>query len=373
MKKLPLFAALFFASTLFAQQTFVFFGSFNWDKNKTGIYVYELNSITGKLKKVTTAKGIKNPSYITLSQDGKFVFACTDTKTEKDGSISSFAFNPEQKSLSFINSQKSGGENPVYLSVDQSGKWLVNGNYTEGSASIYAISEKGFISPFAQNFQFAEGSINPKRQDRAHIHSTVFSPDFEYVFMPDLGADKIRAYKFDKNNPKPLSEAEPSFSQSVLGSGPRHLTFHPNGKYAYCIEEMGGAISVYDYQNGQLKSIQRIFTHPENQEGEFEGSDIHVSPDGRFLYASNRGQENNIAIFSINENGSLKNIGYQSTLGKHPRIFALDESGDFLIATNVQTSDAIVFKRDKETGLLSKLSKLRGLKNVSCVKIKTYQ
>ena len=190
--------------------------------------------------------------------------------------------------------------------------------------------------------------------------------------MPDLGADKIRIFKFDGDKKEPLSEAEPNFSQSVLGSGPRHFTFHPNGKFAYCIEEMGGAISVYDYKNGQLSTIQRIFTHPEHQEGDFESSDIHISPDGKFLYATNRGSENNIAIFQIQEDGKLKNIGYQSTFGKHPRIFAIDEKGEFLIATNVQTSNATVFKRDQQTGLLKKISKVRGLKNVSCVQIKTY-
>ncbi len=372
MKKLSLLFSLLIATTLFAQKTYVFFGSFNWDKTKPGIYVYELNPKTGKLKKVSTTRGIKNPSYLTLSPDGKFIFACTDTKTENDGSVSSFEFNLENKSLSYINSQKSGGENPVYLTVHKNGKWLVNGNYTEGSASVYPISETGFISPFVQNFQFSEGSINTKRQDRAHIHSTVFSPDFDYVFMPDLGADKIRIFKFDSDKKEPLLEAEPNFSQSVLGSGPRHFTFHPNGKFAYCIEEMGGAVSVYDYQNGQLRILQRIFTHPENQEGDFESSDIHISPDGKFLYATNRGTENNIAIFSINEDGKLKNVGYQSTFGKHPRIFAIDKNGEFLIATNVQTSNATVFKRNKETGLLKKISKIRGLKNVSCVQIKTY-
>lgn len=372
MKKKSIFFSLLLATTLFAQKTYVFFGSFNWDKTKPGIYVYELNPKTGKLKKVTTTKDIKNPSYLTLSPYGKFVFACTDTKTQNDGSVSSFEFNPENKSLSFINLQKSGGENPVYLTVHKNGKWLVNTNYTEGSASVYPISDAGVIGPYAQNFQFSEGSVNPKRQDRAHINSTVFSPNFDYVFMPDLGADKIRIFKFDSDKKEPLSEAEPSFSASVLGSGPRHFTFHPNGKYAYCIEEMLGAVSVYEYQNGQLKTLQRIFTHPENQEGDFESSDIHISPDGKFLYATNRGTENNIAIFSINEDGKLKNVGYQSTYGKHPRILAIDETGDFLIATNVQTSNATVFKRNKETGLLQKVSKVKGLKNVSCVQIKTY-
>jgi 6-phosphogluconolactonase len=133
---------------------------------------------------------------------------------------------------------------------------------------------------------------------------------------------------------------------------------------------MAGQISVYNYENGVLNKIQRIATHSDKIKEGFESSDIHISPDGKFLYATNRGKENNIAIFSIDENGLLKNIGYQSTLGKHPRIFALDESGKFLVASNVLTSNVVVFKRDSKTGLLKKIGKEIKMENVSCVQIK---
>ncbi|WP_427874689.1 lactonase family protein [Flavobacterium sp. MMS24-S5] len=133
---------------------------------------------------------------------------------------------------------------------------------------------------------------------------------------------------------------------------------------------MAGQISVYNYENGVLNKIQRIATHSDKIKEGFESSDIHISPDGKFLYATNRGKENNIAIFSIDENGHLKNIGYQSTLGKHPRIFALDESGKFLVASNVLTNNVVVFKRDSKTGLLKKIGKEIKMENVSCVQIK---
>jgi 6-phosphogluconolactonase (cycloisomerase 2 family) len=356
----------------YSQNTYAFFGSFNRDKNTEGIYVYELDTISGNLSKITSFTGILNPSFLTLSPNGKYVFACTESKTQNGGKVSSFEFKPENKSLTFINSQKSGGENPVYLTVHQNGKWLVNGNYTEGSVSVYPISENGKIEPYVQNFQFLEGSVNPGRQDRSHIHSTVFSPDFEYIFLPDLGADKLRSYKFENNNKEPLKTSENPFIQTTLGSGPRHFTFHPNGKFAYCIEEMGGAVSVYSYDNGKLNNLQRINTHSEKYKDDFESSDVHISPDGKFLYASNRGKENNIAIFSIQNNGTLKTIGYQSTKGKHPRVFGLDPSGKFLIATNAVSGDVVVFKRNSETGLLKKIGKKIKIKNVSCVQIKKY-
>ncbi|HSD06701.1 lactonase family protein [Flavobacterium sp.] len=355
---------------IFSQNTYVFLGSYCRDKNAESIIVYQLDTLTGKLTKVTGAKDIINPSFLTVSPNGKYVYACTDTKTPKAGSVSSFEFNPQNKSLGFLNKQSSGGENPVYVSVHKSGKWLVNANYTEGSVSVHPILENGKIDSIAQNFQYMDGSVNKERQTRSHVHSAIFSPQFDYLFLPDLGADKIRCYQFDETKKQPLVETKIPFIKTDLESGPRHLTFHPNQKFGYCIEEMAGEISVYQYNNGTLNKIQRIKTHPETITAGFESSDIHISPDGKFLYASNRGKENNIAIFSIDKKGFLKNIGYQSTLGNHPRIFAIDESGKFLIASNVLTGNVVVFKRNLKTGLLENTGNEVKLDNVSCVQIK---
>lgn len=356
----------------YSQDNYAFFGSYNWNKTTNGIYVYKLDTLNGKLTKVTTAKNIRNPSFLTLSPNGKYLYTCTESKTPNAGSVSSFEFNLEKKTLTYINSQRSGGENPVYLTVHKNGRWLINGNYTEGSVSVYPIATNGRIEPIIQNFQYTEGSIDPKRQERSHIHSTVFSPNYDYIFFPDLGADKIRSYQFDSSQIKPLQPTENPFTKTPLGSGPRHFSFHPNEKFGYCIEELSGTISAYKYENGKLETIQRIDTHPDTLKSGFESSDIHISPDGKFLYASNRGEENNIAIFSIANDGTLKNIGYQSTLGEHPRIFALTPSGSFLIVTNTGNGRVIVFKRDKETGLLKKVGKIIKIKNVSCVQIKQY-
>jgi len=374
MKQKITFITISFLLTfnLFAQSTYVFLGSYNRDKSAEAIQVYQLDTLSGKLVKFTSVKNVVNPSYLTVSPNGKFVYACTDTKTPNAGSISSFEFNPAAKSLTFLNSQRSGGENPVYVAVHKSGKWIANANYTEGSVSVFPILENGKIDSIAQNFQYMDGSMHKERQTRSHVHSSVFSHQFDYLFLPDLGADKIRCYAFDENQKKPLMETKNPFTKTDLEAGPRHFTFHPNQKFGYCIEEMAGQISVYKYENenGVLNKIQRIATHTDKIKEGFESSDIHISPDGKFLYATNRGQENNIAIFSIDENGLLKNIGYQSTLGKHPRIFAIDESGKFLVASNVLTGNVIVFRRDSKTGLLKKVGKEIKMENVSCVQIK---
>lgn len=372
MKPKFLFFTVLFLATFntFSQNTYVFLGSYNKDKEAESIQVFQLDTLNGKLTKITSAKNVINPSYLTVSPNGKYVYACTETKTPNDGNVSSFEFNTENKTLTFLNKQKSGGENPVYVSVHKSGKWLVNANYTEGSVSVHPLLGNGKIDSLAQNFQYSDGSVHKERQTRSHVHSAVFSPQFDYVFLPDLGADKIRCYGFDENQKQPLTETKNPFTKTDLEAGPRHFTFHSNQKFGYCIEEMAGAISVYQYSNGTLEKIQRINTHPDKIKEGFESSDIHISPDGKFLYATNRGKENNIAIFSIAENGLLKNIGYQSTLGKHPRIFAIDESGKFLIATNVISGNVIVFKRNTETGMLKKVGKEVKMENVSCVQVK---
>lgn len=365
-----LLVALFAFLSLYSQSTYVFFGSFNWDKSKEGIYVYKLDTTSGQLTQITTVKGVYNPSYLTLSPNGRFLYACTESKTADAGSVSSFEFSPEQKTLTFLNSQESGGENPVYVAVHPNGKWLVNGNYTGSSVSVYPLLENGAIDSLKQNIQYNEGSINKERQERSHIHAAVFSPFSDLLYLTDLGADKIRSYRFNSDQKQPLYSY--SFTRTSLGGGPRHLTFHPNNKFVYCIEELSGTIGVYKYNYGALANIQRIETHPPAIKEGYESSDIHISPGGKFLYAANRGKENNIAIFSIRHSGKLKLVGYQSTFGNHPRSFAIDPPGKFLIVTNVVSESVTVFSRNLRTGLLTKIPQELTITNVSCVKMHQY-
>ena len=362
---------MFNVHPILAQHTCVFIGSFNWDKDTEGIYVYELDTVKGSLKKITSYTGISNPSFLTVSPDGRFVYSCTESKTPNAGSVSSFEFRYPEKSLTFLNKQPTYGENPVYLSVYENGKWLIEGNYTQSSASVYPLTKEGRIDTVAQHIGFSGGSIVKSRQEKSHIHSTVFSPDFKYVFIPDLGADTIRCYKFDPSLKAPLQAFENGSINTVPGSGPRHFTFHPNKKFAYCIEELSGTIDAYHYKNGTLIHFQRIETHPKEITDGFESSDIHISPDGKFLYVSNRGKEDNIAIFSVAKNGTLENEGYQPVSGEHPRIFALDASGKFVIVANVRTSNVVVFKRDTTTGLLKKTGE-EHIKNPSCIQMYVY-
>lgn len=371
--KLILLLNFIISINLYSQREFIFFGSYNWEKGSEAVYVYELDTVNGKLKKVASSSDVINPGYITISPDGKYIYASSDAKTPNYGTVSSFAFDANKKTLTFLNQQKTGGENPVYVNVDKSGQWLINVTYNQATISVFPLLDNGKIDSIAQHFKFTEGSgVNPKRQEKAHTHSVVFSPDSKTVLFADLGADKILQYPFDASQNKPLIDNKSTFSNTKPGSGPRHITFSKNGKLVYSIEELAGMISVYDFSDINLKEIQRIATHPDKITEGFESSDVHISPDGKFLYATNRGKENNIAIFKVLNDGKLESIGYQKTGGKHPRTFAIDETGKFIIVTNVISQDVTVFKRNLETGMLKKVGKPVKVKNVTCVKIKMY-
>lgn len=358
--------------SLLAQKTYVFVGSYNIDKTKEGIHVFELDTTNGKLHKVTSVSNVLNPSYLTISKNGKLLFACTDTRTQNEGSVSSFIFNDDTKTLSFINKQKTGGENPVYITINNTENFLLSANYTDGSVSVFPIDNSGKIAATTQFISFKDSSINKDRQTSAHIHAAVFSPDNNFVFLPDLGADKIRCFAFDSLQQQPLATTQHAFTKAVLGSGPRHFTFHPNKKFAYSIEELSGTINVYNYTDGKLDSIQRISSYKKKYKEQLSSADIHISPDGKYLYASNRDVENNIAIFSINKNGILRLIAHQSTFGTIPRNFTIDNTGNFLIVANQKSGNIVVFKRDTTTGLLKKMKNNIVVAGASCVVIKRY-
>ncbi len=373
IQKIVLLLSFLIFTSLYSQKQFVFFGSYNWDKGSEAVYVYELDNDTGKLSKVASSSDVINPGYITVSSDGKYIYASSDAKTPNYGTVSSFAFDPDKKSLSFLNQQKTRGENPVYVNVDKSGKWLINATYNQATISVFPLLENGKIDSIAQHFKFTEGSgVNPTRQEKSHTHSAVFAPDYTTVLFADLGADKILQYPFDASQNKPLIYNQSTFINTKPESGPRHITFSKNGKLVYSIEELAGMISVYDFSNNTLKEIQRIATHPDKITEGFESSDVHISPDGKFLYATNRGKENNIAIFKVLNDGKLESIGYKKTGGKHPRTFAIDETGKFIIVTNVNSQDVTVFRRNLETGMLKKVGKPVKINPPTCVKIKMY-
>jgi len=355
-------------------KTYLFIGSYTGGKPDRGIYVCAFKPGSGKLEELGAAYDVVNPSYISLSPNGQYLYACADTQLPDTGSILSFKIDSLRGILKFINRQPSGGDNPVYSSVDRSNKYLVNSNYTGASVSAYMLNTDGSLNPYVQMIPFEGSSVMPKRQESAHIHAAVFSPGCDYVFLPDLGADMIRVFKFDPAKLQPLIRAEANDIHTVPGSGPRHFTFHPNGNYAYCIEELSGTVVAYAYHEGRLDSLQRIFGYSRVQESSYGGADIHVSPDGRVLYSSNRWEdENTIAMFSIDQQtGKLTLLGHQKTYGDHPRNFTIDPTGKYLLVANMLTNNIVVFKRNMKTGLLKKTKHEISVPSPSCLQMRTY-
>ncbi|WP_018616837.1 lactonase family protein [Segetibacter koreensis] len=352
---ITLFLFLSFCAT--AQNFYLFIGTYT-NKGSKGIYVYRFNAATGTAEWVSNTDSSQSPSYLAVAPNEKYVYAVNETHGENGGKVSAYTFDKASGKLTFVNQQSTGGDDPCYVTVGKNNKWVIVGNYSGGSAAAFAANTDGSLQPYSQLLQDSGSSANTTRQEKAHLHSTVFSPNQDYLFTPDLGIDKVKIYKFNPDSQQPLTPATPPYVSVSAGNGPRHFTFHPNQKFAYLIQELSGTVGVFKYNNGKLTLLEDVPTHPAGYKGDIGSADIHVSPDGKFLYASNRGDENNITIFSINpQTGRLKLKGYQSTLGKTPRNFIIDPTGNYLLVANQDTDNVVIFKRNKQTGLLKATGK----------------
>jgi len=376
MKSILRFIFILYSVLSYGQsyKTFLFVGSYTNNIPDTGIYIYELSLNSGKLLPISNISNIVNPSYITISNDGSFLYACTDTKLATEGSVTSFKFDSIKGKLELLNKKPAFGINPVYVTTSKSNNYLINASYTSGSCAIFKLNPNGIIGNTIQSFNFTGSSINKTKQNSSHIHSVVLAPDNDYLLLPDLGADKIRVMKYSENDSLPLL---PIIEYDVItpeGSGPRHLAIHPNKQFIYCTEELSGKIGVYKYSKGKLTSIQRINSYSKTL-NEYATADIHISPDGQFLYASNRDfNENSISIFSIDTIiGTLRLVNHIPSEGKHPRNFALDPTGKFLLVANQLSNSIIVFSRDLESGLLTHVYTLLDIPNPSCLKLRSYK
>jgi 6-phosphogluconolactonase len=316
-----------------------------------GIFCYDFNSQTGEFNLKSKISGVENPSYLAISHDGNHVYAANEVK---NGTISSFLFNPSSGELSFVNKVSTGGSSPCYVSVDDKSKFVFAGNYSSGNLAAVSLNDDGSLGTEPQFIKHEGSSIDKGRQQGPHVHCTVLSPDNKYLLTADLGIDKINIYKIDPSMiSTPLTPAKQEFVAVKPGSGPRHITFHPNSKFAYLIQEMAGMITVFDYKDGKLTEKQTITMLAPDFKGKVGAADIHVSPDGKFLYGSNRGEANEIVIYSIDKKGLLTLVGHQPTLGKSPRNFVIDPSGKYLLVANQDNNEIVFFTIDQKTGLLT--------------------
>ena len=329
-------------------------GTYTNQSTSEGIYVYSFNSQTGELTYKNKSIAIENPSYLTLSPDLKNIYAISEFGNDSIGMVYAYSYDKKDGSLGFLNKVSAGGNGPCYVSTDQTGKFVFTANYGSGSLAAVPILNDGSLSPTIQEIYHNPTILNGEKRT-SRMHAVVISPDNKYLFATNLGTDKIGIYPFNEDaKDNPLNTNQVHFQELPTHSGPRHFVFHPNKKHAYLIQELDGGISVFDYHDGELSESQIISILPDSFEGKFAAADVHISPDGRFLYASNRIDLNDITVFRINTaNGQLSYVSRSSTEGLNPRNFAIDPTGKFLLVANQETDEIVVFKRNKETGSIN--------------------
>lgn len=354
------------------EETLLFIGSYTDKLPDKGIKVYKFNSETGETRLTDEVEDIINPSFLRLSPNGKILYAVTESQMPQNGKVASFSIDAAKGKLTLLEQVDCGGRNPAHIEIDSKNRYLVCSNYTDPSLSIFDIKDTGKLT-HSETYHFTGKSIIRGRQDEAHLHSANFSPDDSYLFAQDLGTDNIRKFTISKNTNNKVSLKNEELIACTPGSGPRHFTFHPNKKYAYGVCELSGKINAYRYKNETLELINDYKGY-ENENEIYSSADIHVSPDGKFLYASNRGPvEDSIVIFKIENSGALTLVGHEPTYGQHPRNFAIDPSGNFLLVANQFTSNIVFFRRNMENGKLTKLPQELAFHNPSTIQMRNYR
>ncbi|HTV56996.1 MAG TPA: lactonase family protein, partial [Terriglobia bacterium] len=311
----------------------VYIGTYTNASSK-GIYVCRFNPRTRRVGRVELAARTVNPSFLTIAPNGRFLYAVNELGEfdgQKSGAVSAFAIHWPGGKLTLLNQVASQGTAPCYIAADHSGKYILVANYGAGSVAVFPILRAGRLGKATAFVQHKGSSVNPQRQAGPHAHSVNVSPDNRFALSADLGLDEVLASRFDSSNGT-LAPNNPPYAKVLPGSGPRHFVFSPNGKFVYVVSEMGSILTVFAYNRtqGSLRRLQTVSTLPKTFKGESTGAEVQIAPSGRFLYASNRG-DNTIAVFSIDpKKGMLSPVEYVPTQGKTPRMFQIDPTGSYL-------------------------------------------
>jgi 6-phosphogluconolactonase len=324
-----------------------------------GIYAYRFQGATGQVTPIGAGGLVaetENPSFLAVHPNQRFVYAVNEVSRyegNEAGSVSAFSIDRAAGTLKLLNRVSSRGGSPCHLALDRSGKWLFAANYGGGSIAAFPVRDDGTLGEASAFFQHAGGSVDRARQTGPHAHETVVSPDNRFVLAVDLGLDRILTYPLDRA--KGLAPAGSRFAAVAPGSGPRHLAFRPDGRFAYVLHEMRSAVAAFRYEagTGALTELQTLSTLPEGFTGQSSGAEIATHPSGKFVYASNRGDDS-VAIFRVDpDTGTLTSAGRVPTQGKTPRGFGIDPSGRFLVAANQNSGTLVVFRIDPTTGGLT--------------------
>lgn len=332
----------------------VYIGTYTRKLSK-GIYVGRFDAATGKLAPLELAGEVANPSFVALHPKGGFLYAVSEMGAGgKEGAVSAFSIDRATGKLTFLNRQSSRGGGPCHLNVDKTGRMLVVVNYNTGSVASFPVAADGKLGEAASFFQHTGSSANPKRQAGPHAHSVNFSPDNRFAIVCDLGLDRVFVYKVFPATAT-MAEGTPPFATVKPGSGPRHFAFHPNGKFAYVINEMALTVTAFAWNAGKLREIQTVSTLPPDVKvtDALSTAEVAVHPSGKFLYGSNRGHDT-LAAFSVDtKTGLLTPIGHTPSGGRIPRNFCIDPTGSYLIAAHQNSDSLVIFQIDRATGKLT--------------------
>ena len=336
-----------------------------------GIYLYEFNTETGVLRQAGLAAPLTNPSFLAFHPTGRWLYAVSEVaqfEGGSTGSVAAFEVN-DDGTLELLNQVASGGGGPCHLVVDATGAAVLVANYGGGSVASLPILDDGRLGDAASVHQHEGSSVNERRQQRPHAHSINLSPDNRFAYAADLGIDQVRIYRFDSESGR-LEVNDPPGVALPPGSGPRHFTFHPNGRFAWVINELLSTVStlLHDAGTGAMTVTGGVSTLPEGFDGNNSTAEVVLHPNGRFLYGSNRGH-NSIAVFAVDpDDGSLEFIEHQPTLGDHPRNFVIDPTGQWLIAANQNSDNLTVHRIDPTTGRLEQVGQPVAAPSPNCVR-----
>ncbi|EPX59386.1 6-phosphogluconolactonase [Cystobacter fuscus DSM 2262] len=328
-----------------------------------GIYLCRLDLATGALQKLAVTPNVAEPSYLALDPKGRYLYAVNELveyEGKPSGAVSAFAINAQSRELTFINRQSSQGGAPCYLEVDATGAYVLVANYVGGNVAVLPILPDGGLGAVVDLKQHQDPPT-------AHAHQIRLDAANQYALAPDLGLDKIMIYRFDAKQGK-LTPGEPASFSTHAKAGPRHLDFHPNGKFAFGINELDSTIIAfsYDKERGALTELQTVSSLPEGYTGTSYCADIHVSPDGRFLYGSNRGHDS-IVVFAIDSAGKLTLVEHVTGGINWPRNFAIDPTGAYLLVANQKGNTVVNFRRDAQTGRLTSVGQPLDLPAPTCL------
>jgi 6-phosphogluconolactonase len=338
-----------------------------------GIYLFTLDIASGALEALGAVEGVRNPSYLAFDPSHRFMYAVNELKEFEgaaSGAVSAFAVDPDSGSLAFLNQKPSHGTDPCHLTVDPAGTHVLVANFMSGSVCVLPIREDGSLGDATEVIQHQGSSVDPVRQAGPHAHAVTLDGDGRFLFVPDLGLDKLVVYQYDTAHGK--LEARPDLWVDVApGAGPRQVAVHPHGNFAYMINELNSTMSAfrYDGATGALHELQTLPTLPEDFTGTSTCAEVQVSPSGKFLYGSNRGHDS-IVVYAIDgQDGTLTYLQHMHTQGKTPRNFTISPDGGFLIAANQDTNTLVTFAIDPASGQLTATGYQAEVPTPVCVRV----